>query len=154
FPPGWPEEFKHLLQAQQPALHSMTGVTVGDLLALRDKLDYEYDYTATTTLRIQARARYQGPRPDSDPQVRVLSRNFKPQVECALCGRPAQYLASNATVGPYVALCAQHAGSHGWRYQRMHRLVNSPRTGLCQYHGPMEARYAFERFAPAHPDRG
>ncbi len=116
---------------------SMSDVTVGDLARRAEQWDYEYDYGTTTYLRLKVMARYQGPEPDPNAPIRILSRNYKPDIRCAVCGAPAAYWALEEGT----PVCAQHlADEVDWVLP----IVNSPRTGLCGYDGPSNPDLAFE----------
>jgi len=90
-----------------------------------------------------------GPRPEGKPAIRVLSRNFKPRIPCDVCDKPAEFLAVDDE-GYYQALCKQHADEayDKGEAEYLYPLVNSPRTGLCGYEGPYEAKWKFEVLPP------
>jgi len=123
--------------------------TVGDLAQVVDRFVYEYDFGTTSRLNLQVQARYTGPRPEGKPAIRVLSRNFKPRIPCDVCDKPAEFLAVDDE-GYYQALCKQHADEayDKGEAEYLYPLVNSPRTGLCGYEGPYEAKWKFEVLPP------
>ncbi len=139
---GFPEEIARQIFEQRrdafPIEVSIYGVTVGDMAEMADQWDYEYDYGSTTYLRIQVMARYQGPAPDPEEPIRILSRNYKPDIRCAQCDAPAEYWDPEDGT-PW---CAEHLPAE--KAERALPIVNSPRTGVCAYDGPYDPDLQFE----------
>ena len=110
--------------------YAMEEVTVGQLADRSESFGYEYDYGSTTPLRMRVMARYTGPAPDPDQPIRLLGRNYKPDVRCVVCGRPAVYW--DVSVWEPRPYCEEHM-DQAEDEEMLLPIVNSPRSGVCAY---------------------
>ena len=112
-----------------------TDVAICNVLSKKDKFQYEYDYGSTTHVDLRVVDVREGPRPERN--VRVLARNEMPDFECAACGQPATQICPVCWEDSM--FCDECAPEHPCYddYDGLMPLVNSPRTGVCGYTGPM-----------------
>ena len=116
----------------------MAGVTIAQIAEHTLTFGYEYDYGTPTILSLQIMTRYQGPALEKG--IRILSRNLKPFVACARCGREAAYW---DVLHDNTPLCAEHAKKVD--ASGLLPIVNSPRTGIGSYAGPQDQSLRFEK---------
>ncbi len=92
------------------------------------ELRYEYDFGSTTELKLRVLDdRIAGLGPD----ITVVARNQAPEVECVNCGQSATMLKMDDWYPkPYCENCL------GEEEEMQLPLINSPRTGVCEYTGP------------------
>lgn len=110
-----------------------------DVLRPGLKFTHEYDFGSTTELALKVSAEQPGALSATD--VRVLARNFPPDIRCGLCDQPATDLCVECYGKAEETLCAKHAAVHKHDDMLM-PVVNSPRMGVCGYTGPSDpARY-------------
>ena len=95
---------------------------------------YTYDFGSPTVIHGKVRDVFQGPAVDQNlwkGVVLLAMRNLKPRMTCSRCDQPARYLYAGEEGGPVELRCERHTPyGEGLPY------VNSPRTGICAYHGP------------------
>ncbi len=132
--------FWAIMRGTRPPQRDIRETTLSDLLKLTDQWEYEYDFGTTTHLHLKVMARYQGPKPPAKAPIRILSRNYKPLILCAECRQPAEYW--ELSQGVPRPLCAHHLEESLSEYYLP--IVNSPRTGLCGYNGPVATELVFE----------
>lgn len=111
-------------------------VKLRDVLRPGLKFTYEYDFGSTMELALKVSAEQAGALSAKD--VRVLARNFPPDIRCGLCDQPATDICIERAEE---TLCAEHAAKHKHADMLM-PVVNSPRMGVCSYTGPSDpSRY-------------
>jgi hypothetical protein len=112
-----------------------TDVPIRDVLSNKAQFEYEYDYGSTTHLDLRVVDVREGPRPERN--VRLLARNEMPDFQCAGCGQPATQICPVCWEDSM--FCDECAPEHPCYedYGGLLPLVNSPRTGVCGYTGPM-----------------
>ncbi|MFW6044854.1 MAG: IS1096 element passenger TnpR family protein [Planctomycetota bacterium] len=112
-----------------------TDVPICDVLSNKAECEYEYDYGSTTNLELRVADVREGPQPERE--VRVLARNEMPDWECVDCGKPATRVCPICWEDNL--FCDECAVDHECYddYGGLMPLVNSPRTGVCGYTGPM-----------------
>ncbi len=95
---------------------------------------YTYDFGSPTVIHGKVREVFRGPAVDPNlwkGAVLLAMRNLKPRMTCSQCDRPARYFYTEEEDRPMELRCMRHVLLHeGLPY------VNSPRTGICAYHGP------------------
>lgn len=107
----------------------------------RDEFDYEYDFGTTTDIELRIiDERYGVPPKDG---VKVMARNYLPEIECLECGQQATqlYVWDGYPPKPY---CDQHPEERNEYLEGFLPVVNSPRMGDCGYTGPYDEEYVFE----------
>ena len=109
-----------------------------------DVLEYKYDFGSTTTLKLKVIEQREAPL-DTKTKVRLLARNLPPTFSCEVCSGAATqtcgecYLDLERGWRPQY-FCEAHAEEHvqkahmGDNYS-MYTVWNSPRDGVCGYHG-------------------
>ncbi len=101
-----------------------------DVLRPRLAFDYEYDFGSTTELALRVVAEL--PHMPRGKAIQLLALNDAPSYPCSACGEPAQVI---DTEGEQL-LCKACAKDHAAEDMVL-PLVNSPRTGVCAYRGPV-----------------
>jgi len=113
------------------------------VLAVGDTFRHEYDFGTTTELKLKVIGERTGQLPKG--KIRLLARNYAPDLRCKVCGAPADTL--YVYEYPYEAYCEQH-GIDEHEEEGLMPLVNSPRTGDCGYTGPSDESLRFEERQP------
>lgn len=106
---------------------------------------HEYDFGATTKLKLKVIREREGSLPREG--VRILVRNYAPDIRCKICNAPAEWL--YVLEGDYQPYCKKHAQQHEEWENGFLPLVNSPRTGDCGYTGPADKSLCFEERLPS-----
>ncbi len=115
-------------------------VALGEVLVPKLKFSYEYDFGSTTELELRVLGQRRGWVARGEGPVRLLARNLPPEIGCIECGKPATLVHA----WEWVALCDDCAKLDKYDPDGLMPLVNSPRTGVCGYVGPVNP----ERFEP------
>jgi len=116
-------------------------------LAVGGAFTHEYDFGTTTELKLKVVGERMGTRPKG--KVRLLARNYAPDLRCKVCGAPAEDLyVYEYPCEPY---CEEH-GMDKYGEEGLLPLVNSPRTGECGYTGPFDESLRFEEKTPGNQE--
>ena len=105
-------------------------------------LDYEYDFGTSTDLKITF-VEYTLRRKQKKA-VRLLARNIAPDYRCGVCGKPAEYIDTEAYYdeeNPFYCLDCLKAKGEDEEFALP--VVNSPRMGVCGYCGEFDT-YEFD----------
>ena len=97
---------------------------------------HEYDYGSTTELVL----RVVGVGESAGGDIQLLARNDPPDLRCRTCGGPAVKVALDVWWPEEGMLCAACAAKEVTEEGLLLPVVNSPRTGVCCYDGPMAHR--------------
>ncbi len=115
----------------QPAMRTRLG------MALSTKglnFRYEYDFGSTTSLTGRVVAFRQGS--ISRRAVRLLARNALPKLKCSSCSAPGELVCPFCSHAGLSLFCKTHAPAHPCAEDDAFLpVVNSPRTGVCDYSG-------------------
>jgi hypothetical protein len=103
---------------------------LGNLLRPGMSFFYAYDFGSTTELTLRVVAEM-ADMPEGKP-VQLLALNDAPSYDCSVCDKPAQVVDSGAGQLFCKACASEHADE-----DMLLPLVNSPRTGVCGYTGPV-----------------
>ncbi len=115
-------------------------VPVGKLFQPGMKIPYEYDFGTTSYLTLHVLDERRG-KPIGGKPITLMARNNPPDLRCAVCGEPAEWLCSLCVPeGKNAFFCEEHLDEHEHQEYLM-AVVNSPRMGLCGYNGPAEPPY-------------
>jgi hypothetical protein len=113
----------------------MWSARLSAVLAVDSRFAHEYDFGTSTYLNLRVvserRAKV------GDGAVRVLARNEPPDVRCGSCDQSATKVCSMCSWDETGWLCDQHARAHDCGWEGLLPVVNSPRTGMCAYVGPV-----------------
>lgn len=101
-----------------------------DVLRPHLAFEYEYDFGSTTELALRVIAEL--PRMPRGKAIQLLALNDAPSYPCSLCGKPAQVVDLEGEQ----LLCKACAKDNATEDMVL-ALVNSPRTGVCAYEGPV-----------------
>jgi hypothetical protein len=104
------------------------------------KFSHEYDFGSTTELALKVSGEQSGALSARD--VRILARNFPPDIRCGLCEQPATDICVECLGQKEETLCAKHAAKHKHEDMLL-PVVNSPRLGVCGYTGPSDPTQFF-----------
>ena len=107
------------------------------------KLDHLYDFGTTSETTIKVVDFRKGAALSKHP-IELMARNRQPEANCAVCGKPANWLCIECLYENEDGwfLCDEHAETHPHDdYGEPMGLYNSPRTGMCGYDGPAEPPY-------------
>jgi hypothetical protein len=109
------------------------GARIGEVLSPEMAFRHEYDFGSTTELAGRVLGEREGR--IGRMSLRLLARNEAPAWSCAVCGVPATVIDTQAmyeSENPFY--CATHAAEleDDWA---LLPVVNSPRMGVCGYHG-------------------
>lgn len=116
-------------------------VPVGKLFRPGMEIPYEYDFGTTSSLIIRVLDERKG-KPIEEKPIVLMARNNPPDIRCAVCGEPAQWICTQCAweEDKNAFFCDKHANQHEHRNMLL-PVVNSPRMGLCAYSGPAEPPY-------------
>ncbi|HEA66150.1 MAG TPA: hypothetical protein ENI07_04925 [Desulfobacterales bacterium] len=103
-------------------------ISLGKVLDVKDKFDYEYDFGSTTHLALQVLDIRKG---FIKGKIRILARNNPPVYICEKC----KNIASQTCQACWDDFCDKCIEDHGCDEDYAMPLVNSPRTGVCGYVG-------------------
>jgi hypothetical protein len=101
-----------------------------DVLLPRLAFGYEYDFGSTTELALRVVAEL--PHMPRGKAIQLLALNDAPSYPCSVCGKPAQVIDLEGD-RPLCKTCAKDNATE----DMVLPLVNSPRTGVCAYAGPV-----------------
>ena len=92
---------------------------------------YEYDFGTTSELNLRSVAEIAGPA----REISMLARNDAPAIDCSICRAPATWVgpAEDDWIAMTAGLCDTCAPTSEYRLP----IVNSPRSGVCGYDGPI-----------------
>ncbi len=116
---------------------------IEQVLAPEEELVHIYDFGTSSKTLIKVVSERMG-KPLTENPIFLMARNCPPELECAECGRPAEWICFECLYEPGRGglLCGKHAEEdQHTEYGEPVKLVNSPRTGLCGYAGPAEPPY-------------
>ena len=111
-----------------------TYIELNKILNIGTKFDYIYDFGSSTELELEVLDIF--PASTSKGKIILLAHNKKPEIPCSNCGKPATQLCQECQFNG-LPLCEKCAPKHGCDEDFMIPLVNSPRTGVCGYCGPV-----------------
>lgn len=106
-------------------------IQVGKVFRPGVPIEHQYDFGSTTVLDLSL----VGPLPIALPSrtAALLANNVAPDFACGECGHPAASVCVECDSPAF--LCAACSRRHR-RGHMLHRVVNSPRMGICGYDGP------------------
>lgn len=118
-------------------------VKVGRVFHEGLELTHIYDFRTETVTLIRAIDAREGTRTTRHP-IALMARNAPPVLPCRQCGRPATQVCPRCVdAGHAGTLCERHVTKH--RHEShgvaMLEILNSPRTGMCDYTGPADPPY-------------
>ena len=106
---------------------------LADRLLPGEACSYTYDYGSSTELRIRRRKGH--PQLPPGARIAVLGRNLMPEEPCDDCDADAAFYCTNCQA----LLCDDCVQEHSVDCEEsLLPVVNSPRWGVCGYHGPEE----------------
>ncbi|MFQ6106835.1 MAG: hypothetical protein ACE5QF_04525 [Thermoplasmata archaeon] len=108
-------------------------IPLGRVLRTGVQFSYEYDFGTTTELRLKV---IEETRSAPAEEIRLLARNLPPRRECE-CGSPATLVCAQCIWEDEGWLCDGCAERHECGEEMFLPVVNSPRTGMCGYEGPL-----------------
>jgi hypothetical protein len=111
---------------------SMT-VKLHKVLELGTVFEHDYDFGSTTQLELEVLDVFQAVKPEKT--VTLLAHNLQPLIKCEVCGDDATQVC--ASCFEFSCLCDKCGPKHGCGEEGLLPLVNSPRTGVCGYGGPV-----------------
>ena len=106
-----------------------------------DSIVHEYDFGSTTSLLIT----FMGVthRKPQREVVRLLARNVPPAFECAVCGKPAEYVDPMRVYSDDSPFLCENCLEEEADPEMALPVVNSPRMGVCGYCGELD-KYTFD----------
>ena len=116
---------------------------IDDVFRTDVELTHIYDFGTSSETRIKIMGQREGT-PTSKRPIALMARNVMPESVCINCHHPAAWLCMECLVEEdlWGTLCENHAKTHPHdNYGEPIALVNSPRLGMCGYHGPAEPPY-------------
>ncbi|GAB4535388.1 MAG: hypothetical protein Fur0018_25670 [Anaerolineales bacterium] len=123
---------------------AMKSAKLEKILSVGDTFPYEYDFGTTTELQLKVIGERMGFA--AKGKVRLLARNYAPDLRCKVCGGPAEVM--YVYEYPYEPYCEEH-GMEKYDEEGLMPVVNSPRLGECGYTGPFDESLLFEERMPA-----
>ncbi len=105
-----------------------------------DQLLHEYDFGDTTKTLITIVGKIK--RTPQRKNVRLLARNVPPQLSCAECSCPAEYICTECAYdidNPFYCSACSEKHNHA---DMLLPVTNSPRMGNCGYEGELDT-FAF-----------
>jgi hypothetical protein len=97
-----------------------------------DTLIHSYDFGSTTETKLTFVGKTK--RSPQRTKVRLLARNKMPEFKCACCGKPAEFVCTEASPSADSTFCEECAD--GLEQSEMFLpITNSPRSGICGYTG-------------------
>lgn len=121
---------------------AMKSARLEKILSVGDAFSHEYDFGTTTELKLKVVGERMGPAPKE--KVRLLARNYAPDLRCSVCGEPAEVV--YVYEYPYEPYCEEHGMEKD--EEGLLPVVNSPRMGECGYTGPFDESLSFEEHLP------
>jgi hypothetical protein len=106
-------------------------------------LRHLYDFGTTSETDIKVVGFREG-KPTSKHPIALLARNLMPEAACQECSQPAKWLCIECLYEEDKSgyLCDEHVEEYPHdNYGEPMPLLNSPRTGMCDYNGPAEPPY-------------
>jgi len=109
-------------------------VKLKNVTGVNDKIQYEYDFGSTTYLEIKVVSEITCSRKGKN--IEIIARNNEPELKCSNCGNKAEYY--DYENEEY--LCADCFENYTGDEDMVEEVdyVNSPRAGVCGYHGSKE----------------
>ena len=109
-------------------------VKLRNVISLNDKIEYEYDFGSTTYLEIKVVDKIVCS--NKRKNIELIARNNEPELKCSNCGSKASYY--DCENEQY--LCEDCFEDYTGDKEMIEELgyVNSPRAGVCVYHGDKE----------------
>lgn len=111
-------------------------VPAGRVLRPGLRFTYEYDFGTTTELALRVATERKGSL--GDEPVMFLARNERSLIQCEACGGLATQVCGVCIWEAEAWYCDGCVGRHSCGDDYLRPVVNSPRTGMCGYTGPME----------------
>lgn len=99
---------------------------------------HEYDFGSTTELKLKVIDERTGTA--HRRAIKIMAQNEPPEHKCALCDSLATQICPVCNwygENPDAWLCDKHADTHPCGAETLLPVVNSPRTGVCGYTGPI-----------------
>ena len=111
-----------------------TYIELKKILNIGTKFEYVYDFGSSTDLELEVLDIF--PASISKGKIILLAHNKKPEMPCSNCGKPSTLLCPECQFKG-LPLCEKCAPKHACDEDFLMPLVNSPRTGVCGYCGPV-----------------
>jgi hypothetical protein len=127
---------------------SMKSARLEKVISVGDAFTHEYDFGTTTELKLRVVGEREGLAEKTKRKVRLLARNYAPDIRCLVCGESAECL--YVYDYPYKPYCDKHGLERD--EEGLMPIVNSPRVGDCGYTGPYDETLKFEETLPASQD--
>ena len=106
-------------------------MTLKKAFSQTEKLEYIYDFGSSTKLTVEFVKEFKG---EQDIDIKTLSRNPLPSVECSECGsKEVVGICSQCMWEGEAYLCKECLLTHECGVNMILPYVNSPRTGVCGY---------------------
>lgn len=127
-------------------------ISIGKVLAVGTKAEYEYDFGSTTDITIEVLDRYEDDGKSGD--IVLLSRNNPPAMLCGHCGKnPAKWIDVMGWGELWCDECIEQLSSEDSDEapddDALMPVCNSPRMGVCGYSGSEEYGDYFRPDVPA-----
>jgi len=110
-------------------------VKLEEVLSPGQTCSYEYDFGSTTELLMKVISEQEVD--VKGRTIQILARNSPPIIPCDMCGKPATSMCTQCIYEDKGCLCDACAKSRECGEEMLLPLVNSPRTGVCGYTGPV-----------------
>jgi DNA-directed RNA polymerase subunit RPC12/RpoP len=109
-------------------------IKLKNVIGLNDKIEYEYDFGSTTYLEIKVIDKIVCS--NKGKSIELIARNNEPELKCSNCGSKASYYDHENEE----YLCDDCFEDYTGDEEMIEELdyVNSPRAGVCGYHGSKE----------------
>lgn len=115
---------------------------LGRLLHVGLEFRHEYDFGTTTTCFLKVVGAEE--RVPLKKGVALLARNELPEIVCAECDQPAEWVCVECLWEGTGWLCAEHAEEHPCGEEMQLPVVNSPRVGQCGYTGSVHEEWELQ----------
>lgn len=113
--------------------HSMS-VKLHNILEIGTIFEHEYDFGSTTHLKLEVLDIFSASKPKR-PLI-LFAHNLQPKIKCEMCNNIATQICAQCAYD-FLCFCDKCAPKHECGEEMMMPLVNSPRTGICGYCGPV-----------------
>lgn len=113
-----------------------TNVRLQSVLRPDLRFGYSYDFGTPTDLTLTVLSERVGRLPKGSFQI--LARNSPPLITCDSCKQPATQVCGICIWEGRGWLCSKCAKNHKCGEDMLLPVVNSPRVGICGYHGPIK----------------
>ena len=111
---------------------SSMSTQLSNALTMGDQFDYEYDFGSSTDLKLEVLDVFKASPDSSD--IYLLAHNEKPEDFCSKCAAPATWIEAGYMDSSF--FCDKCVDRESDEIMVL-PLVNSPRTGVCAYEGPV-----------------